>query len=100
MNNFFTLLKYSFIESFKLNKLKKKQKGLKLEYLVALIYLLIFAFVTLYMYIFMDMFNMAGAPEFIFLFAIVISSFITLISTITKANVYIFKTKDYELLMG
>lgn len=100
MNNFFTLLKYSLMDSFKLNKLKKKKTSFKLEYVVALVYLLIFAFITLYMYIFVDLFNMAGAPEFIFLFGIVMSAFITLFSTLTKANVYIFKTKDYELLMG
>ena len=100
MNNFFTLLKYSLLDSFKLNKLKKKKSGIKLEYVVALVYLLIFTFVTLYMYIFVDMFNSANAPDFIFLFAIVLSAFLTFLSTITKANVYIFKTKDYENLMS
>lgn len=100
MNNFFTLLKYSLIDSFKLNKLKKKNNKFKLEYLVALIYLLVFGFVTLYMFVFTELFNEANAPDFIFLFAIVISALITFISTLTKANVYIFKTKDYELLMA
>lgn len=100
MNNFFTLLKYSLLDSFKLNKLKKKKSGIKLEYVVALVYLLIFTFVTLYMFIFVDMFNSANAPDFIFLFAIVLSAFLTFLSTITKANVYIFKTKDYENLMS
>ena len=100
MNNFFTLLKYSLIDSFKLNKLKKKQSGLRIELVVGLVYLLIFAFVTVYMFAFMQIFNEIGASDLIFLFAIVMSSFITLISTLTKANVYIFRTKDYELLMG
>ena len=100
MNNLKTLLKYSLIDSFKLNKLKKNKSKFRIEFLVGLIYLLIFGFVTLYMFVFTQLFNEVGAPNFIFLFAIVISALITFISTLTKANVYIFRTKDYELLMA
>lgn len=100
MNNLKTLLKYSLIDSFKLNKLKKNKSKFRIEFLVGLIYLLIFGFVTLYMFVFTQLFDEVGAPNFIFLFAIVISALITFISTLTKANVYIFRTKDYELLMA
>ena len=100
MNSFFTTLKYSLLDSFKLNKLKRKKEGFRLEYIIALVFLFVFAFATFYMYIFVNMFNEIGEPQFIYLFAIVISAVITFFSTITKANVYIFKTKDYELLMS
>ena len=100
MNNFFTLLKYSLLDSFKLNKLKKKNSKIRLEFLVALIYTLILAFVTLYMVAYIKLFKEIGNAEFIFLFAIIISSIITIVSTITKANVYIFRSKDYETLIS
>ena len=104
MNNLKTLLKYTLINSLGINKLTKKRngesRGIGLGLAALLIYLLIFAFVTLYMFMFIVMYKELGNVKNIYLLIITISSVICFITTISKANAYIFRTKDYDFLMS
>ena len=104
MNNLKTLLKYTLINSLGINKLTKKKngesRGIGLGLAASLIYLLIFAFVTLYMFIFVMMYKELGDAKSIYLLIITVSSLICFITTISKANTYIFRTKDYDFLMS
>ncbi len=104
MNNIKLLLKYTLINSLGINKLKKKKNGeersIGLGLMIGLIYLAIFAFVTLYMFMFIEIYKEIGTPDEIFFLIITISSLICFITTISKANVYIFRTKDYDFLMS
>ena len=104
MNNLKTLLKYTLINNLGINKLIKKRngesRGIGLGLGVALIYLLIFAFVTLYMFLFVMMYQELGDAKNLYLLIITVSSLICFITTISKANTYIFRTKDYDFLMS
>ena len=104
MNSIKLLLKYTLINSLGINKLKKKKNGeqrnIGLGLMVGLIYLAIFAFVTLYMFMFIEIYKEVGTPDEIFFLITTISSIICFITTISKANVYIFRTKDYDFLMS
>lgn len=101
MNNLKTLLKYNIINGLGINKFKKnKFKQSSLEITLAIVGLAIFAFITGYMFLFVELFREVNAQDYIWMFAITIASVITFFSTITKANAYIFRTKDYDLLMS
>jgi len=103
MNSLVSLLKYNLLNSFPIiNKLnKKKNKSTKgLFALCALIYLLMFIFIVIYMFMFMSIFNEAGRPEIILLMGVTISSIMVFFTNLTQANSYIFRTKDYDLLMS
>ena len=101
MNSFKTLFKYNLINSLGINKLKKKKNSnLGVGALAAIIYLAIFAFVTFYMFLFVMMFKELSDAKDLFLFIIFVSSIICFFSTISKANTYLFRTKDYDFLMS
>lgn len=104
MNNLKTLLKYTLINSLGINKLTKKKngesRGIGLGLAAFLIYLLIFSFVTLYMFLFIMMYKELGNAKNIYLLIITVSSLICFVTTISKANTYIFRTKDYDFLMS
>lgn len=102
MSNFQTLLKYNIINGLGINKFKKKNKAKQssLEITLAIVGLGIFAFITIYMFMFVELFKEIGSQDYIWTLALTISSVITFFSTITKANVYLFRTKDYDLLMS
>ena len=104
MNNFKILLKYTLINNLGLNKLQKKKNGQSrntgLGVLITIILLAILAVVTLYMFMFTEMFALAGDASLVFLFIYFVGSLLCFITTISKANVYIFRTKDYDFLMS
>ncbi len=98
MSNFFVLLKYTIINNFGFNKFNKK-KDHNLLYFIPLLYLLILAIITFYMFIYLESFMIMGDAYGFIKFITIICVFSTFFSNITKSNTYIFKTKDYETLI-
>jgi len=105
VSNFGTLLKYTLIQGFGINKLRKRKARANASAgavlgLGAFLYLLIFAGITAYLFLFAYLFKEAGKdPGLLYGTAIVFVTMFTLISTIIKANGYLFRTKDYDMLM-
>ena len=104
MNDLMLLLKASLINNFSLNKIFKKQikKGSLIGAIIVgtLVVLGIFGFSFFYMLMFGSLFNEAGIPEAILTLAISLGSVMCFMSTIFQANSYLFRTKDFELLMS
>ena len=104
MSNLKLLLKYTLINSLGINKLKKKKDGtartIGLGSLLLIVYLAILAIVTLYMFMFTSLYQLAEKTEEIYLFIFATTSIVCFFVTISKANVYIFRTKDFDFLMS
>ena len=104
MNNLKLLLKYTLINSLGINKLQKKKDGnartIGLGSLLLVVYLAILAFITFYMFMFTSLYEMEGKTEEIYLFILAVTSIVCFFTTISKANVYIFRTKDFDFLMS
>ena len=103
MNNLLTLLKTSFINSFSLNKIFKKKKDKASIFgvlLVGIASIIIFLLFFLYMYIYGEMFKEGGNPQGILLLGITFGSLVIVISSISRANAYLFKSRDFDLLMS
>ena len=104
MNDLMLLLKASLINNFSLNKIFKKQikKGSFIGAIIVgtLVVLGVFGFSFFYMLMFGSLFNEAGIPEAILTLAISLGSVMCFMSTIFQANSYLFRTKDFELLMS
>lgn len=101
MRSFLLLLKTNLMMTFPfLGPLRKKKKSSKALPLIAgVIFLLVFAFITLYLTLFATMFKQAGEPELILVMGISVTGLMIFFQTITKANVYLFRTKDYDMLI-
>lgn len=103
MNKLLVLLKTSFINSFSLNKIFKK-KGDKASFfgaiLVGIASIIVFLLFFLYMYIYGEMFKQGGNPQGILLLGITFGSLVIIISSISRANSYLFKSRDFDLLMS
>ena len=104
MNSFKSLLKYTLINNLGLNKLKKKRNGnirsIGVGAMAAIIYVAIMALVVYYMQLFILIFSESTKVEEIYLFVFGACGIACFIATITKANAYIFRTKDYDFLMS
>lgn len=104
MSNFLTTLKYSIINSFAINKLRKKDDTTKFSFpkILLLIVLAIFVYASSYAYIYLFgfTFNEANQPEVILSLGIIASIFMSLLITITNATGFLFKSKDFDLLMS
>ncbi|MDD3170936.1 MAG: ABC transporter permease [Bacilli bacterium] len=104
MNNFWVILKANIINSFALNKVFKKNnhgtRSLLMLVFVIVMAIAMMALFWLYMYIFELSFLSGGKPETILLVGIVFWSLMSIIMTITRANAYLFKSKDFEMLMA
>ena len=104
MNSFKSLLKYTLINNLGLNKLKKKRNGnirsIGVGAMAAIIYVAIMALVVYYMQLFILIFSESTKVEEIYLFVFGACGIACFITTITKANAYIFRTKDYDFLMS
>lgn len=104
MSNFLILLKANIINTFALNKLLKKNKegnvSIFASIFVGIVALLMFVFFGFYMLLFGSVFNQGGNSELILLVGITFASLMSVITTITKANAYLFRAKDFEMLMA
>lgn len=100
MTNLWLLIKTSLLDSFPIiNKLKKKRKAQALLFLCIFIYLLIFVGITAYMLSFAMLFSQANEPQLLLMMSVVFGAIFIFFQTLTKANSFIFRTKDYSLLM-
>ena len=103
MNDFFTLVKYNLINNLGLNKLNKrfnKNGKIGIGLLILIIYLIVLAFVTIYIFNFATIFHITNNDDYLFLLGITLSSILIFTSTLSQSNSYIFKTKDYENLIS
>lgn len=84
---------YSFI-----NKIKKKHKKILPIIIIGMI--IIIALITLYFLCFAKLFKEVNSTETILYMSISLSSVLTFFTNLMKANSYIFRCKDYELLLS
>lgn len=106
MREFWILFKVSIINSFGLNRLKKKfsQKSSFLRIWVPIITLLIglvflglsFFYLTMYSQVFV----IANKYEGILYLGFALGALITFLTTVSKANSYLFESKDFDLLIS
>lgn len=100
MTNLWLLIKTSLLDSFPIiNKLRKKRKSQALLLACILVYLLIFLGITIYMLMFAGLFKDANEPQLILMMGVVFGAVLIFFQTLSKANSFIFRTKDYNLLM-
>lgn len=104
MSKFLITLKYSLINSFAINKLRKKNDLQKYSFgkifLIIIVGIFLFLSSFLYAFIFGDIFNQVGIPEMILSLGIVVAVMMSLLITITNATGFLFKSKDFDLLMS
>lgn len=104
MSKYLVTLKYSIINSFAINKLRKKDNLKKFSFgkifLIILFVLFLFFASFLYAFMFGDVFNTTGQPEMILSVGILFASIMSLLMTITNASSILFKSKDFDLLMS
>ena len=104
MSNLKIILKYTLLNSLKINKLFSKRErrvtaaGLGIACLG--IFLIAEIFVTYYMILFSMIFEELGHIELLYPFVFTICAIACFFITLFKANVYLFRTKDYDLLMS
>ncbi|HNZ77483.1 MAG TPA: ABC transporter permease [Bacilli bacterium] len=103
MRDFWIILKASLINSFALNKIfknsQKRTRSIIMMIIVAIASLAMIAYVLFYLYFIEIAFVQGGKPEIILQVGIVSWSLLSVVMTITRANGYLFKAKDFELLM-
>lgn len=104
MRNFWTILRASLINSLAINKIFKNSQN-RLRSIILLIIigiagLAMMALFAFYMYFFEIAFVSAGKPEIILLVGIVSWALMSAVMTIARANGYLFKAKDFEMLMA
>ena len=102
MNKLAILLKYQLISIFNKFKYvllkKKKSKSISMILSFALISLAIYAFIIVYIFMFIMLFNEGGVPEGGLYIVVVAITMISLMSSITKSNSYLFRMYDYDIL--
>lgn len=103
MNKLLILLKANIINTLNLNKLRKKSTG-KISplaiLLVVFIILTAFAFSFLYLFMFGGMFSEQGLPGLILPLGLTAGSLFIFMTTLTTANGYLFRSKDFDMLMS
>lgn len=103
MRDFWIILKASITNSFAFNKIFKKSqtrtRAIIMISLIAIAALAMMAYVIFYMYLIEMAFVQGGKPEIILQVGIVSCSLMTAVMTIARANGYLFKAKDFEMLM-
>lgn len=101
MNSFLLLLKTNILTTFPFLGSKKKKKFSEkvLPFVIILIYLLVFAFITFYLYIFANLFKEANSPTLILVMGVSVTGLMIFVQTLSKANSFLFRSKDYDLLV-
>jgi ABC-2 type transport system permease protein len=104
MSKYLTTLKYSLINSFAINKLRRKDNPAKFSILkiFLLIFLAIFIMGVSFLYarIFGDMFNQVNMAEYILSLGIFFGVLMSFLMTVTNATGFLFRSKDFNLLMS
>ncbi len=106
MRNFWILLKNDIVNTYGINALKKKFATKKaflriwMPVIAVLIALAFFALIMVYMYGLDSLFVAAGDPGLILIYGVALGSLISFMTTISKANAYLFESKDFDLLMS
>ena len=106
MREFWILFKVNIINTIGLNKLKKKfaKSGTFLKIGIPIIFIFLFliiaAFLFFYVYMFDSLYIMTQQYDGIMILALVIGSIFCFITSLTKANSYLFEAKDYDLLLA
>src|SRR5690554_5593881 len=103
MRNFWSLLKVNIIHTFKLNKLFKRKENrisLFMTLFVILGYIGIGVISFFYIYILGNVLNESGSPHLILVSGITFGFILIILMTITTANSYLFRSRDFDLLMS
>lgn len=103
MNSLRYILKANIINTLGLNKLRNKKTGkisIPLVALVVVSILFFFGFSFFYFIMFGDLFANQGMPQLILIIGLLGCLLLSLLMTIISANGYLFKSKDYEMLMS
>lgn len=106
MRDFWLVFKVSILETFGINKLKKKfaRNSFFLRVLMPIITVVLglglLALITWYMQAFAVIFVAAESPVGLLKYGMAIGLFICFMTTLTKAHGYLFESKDYDLLMS
>lgn len=103
MSKLFNLVKIDLIHSYSINKLNKKHNPKrKSGSLIATILLSAFLFVTVFIAFFAIGFiaYQSDQLDYLLVFGYTIGSFFVFTTTISKANGFLFESKDFELLMS
>jgi ABC-2 type transport system permease protein len=103
MSKLWPLLKANLINTLGINKLRSKTTGkisplLVVLAVVSVIFLLGLSF--FYMMIFGGVFAAQNMPQLILVLGLMAGSFFSFMMTITNANGYLFRSKDFEMLMA
>ena len=99
------LIKYNLLQFYnriiiKFVSKKKKANLIAAGITAGLVSLLIYALVFVYIFLFGIMFAEGGKPEGLLLITATAVSMLSFISGLTQSNSYIFRMKDYDLLMA
>lgn len=101
MNKFLSLMKITLIEDFNLNKIFKKEKVIS-KVLVGFLLLALYALIAFYMGMmlhgFGSMITDGTEGRLVLSLGLLVTSFILILTTLTRANAYLFKAKDFDLL--
>ena len=104
MRDLFVLLKANIFQTFGIGKLRRKGEDARSGVMWGLIVffaLLILAGITAYMAAFLAMMKETKVPlTTIFPLAVTIVTFFSFVSSLLKASPYLFRTKDYDMLMA
>src|SRR5690554_218127 len=103
MSKFLTTLKYNVLNNFAINKLRKKKDPSKFSagkiFLFVLLGLFLFGTALLYSFMFIEMIG-AEFAETLLSLGIFMCVLLSLIVTVSNAISYLFKSKDFNLLMS
>jgi ABC-2 type transport system permease protein len=101
MSEFWLLLKANFINTLKINKRLKGNRSPIVAFILVLIGFSVFLGLGfLYMFIFGELFNELGTPEMILIVGISLGFILIIVMTVTVANSYLFRSRDFDLLMS
>jgi len=105
MRNFWILFKVNLINSLKLNKLRKglsKNRFTQALFpiIAVILALIIIVAIGLFLFMFFGLYIAVEDYYGMLLFGFVVSNLLSLFTTISIANSYLFVSKDYELLMS
>lgn len=107
MSNFWLLLKTSIINNLGINKLFakfKKKHGRSSVIIISILtflgILVLLGFMSFYFFVYGTILEQVNNEKIILLLGIAFGAFFMVLSTVTKANGYLFRTKDFDMLMS
>ena len=102
MNKFWVLFKANLVNSFKLNKVFRKHNKVSIIMSIVAVfgYLALCGLFFFYMLMFGEIFNEFGDSKLILITGISLSYLFIILITISTANNYLFRSRDFDLLMS